>query len=54
MVKAVSLSASQGVLRAGDPAAAAAAATRIRHILADAGRPGTEPCWWSNTCPGRS
>jgi hypothetical protein len=43
MVKAVSLSASQGVLRAGDPAAAAAAAKQIRHILDTAGHPGTEP-----------
>jgi biotin carboxylase len=43
MVKAVSLSASQGVLRADDPAAAAAAAKQIRHILDTAGHPGTEP-----------
>lgn len=34
VVKAVSLSASQGVLRADDPAAAAAAARRIRRVLA--------------------
>ena len=37
VVKPVSLSASQGVIRADDPAAAAAAADRIRAILADAG-----------------
>jgi len=43
VVKAVSLSASQGVLRADDPAAAAAAAQRIRLVLASAGRPGPEP-----------
>jgi len=43
VVKAVSLSASQGVLRADDPAAAVAAAQRIRQILAAAGRPGDEP-----------
>jgi biotin carboxylase len=43
VVKAVSLSASQGILRADDPAAAVAAARRIRQILATAGRPGTEP-----------
>src|SRR5437763_616595 len=40
VVKAVSLSASRGILRAGDPAAAVAAAGRIRRILATAGRPG--------------
>ncbi len=43
VVKAVSLSASQGILRAGDPAAAVAAAGWIRQILATAGRPGNEP-----------
>jgi hypothetical protein len=43
MVKAVSLSASQGVLRAGDPAAAVTAARRIRHILAGAGHRDTQP-----------
>ena len=36
MIKAVSLSASQGILRADDPAAARAAARRIRNILAAA------------------
>jgi len=52
MVKAVSLSASQGVLRADDPAAAAAAARRIRHILAAVGRPGTEPLLVEQYLPG--
>jgi hypothetical protein len=52
VVKAVSLSASQGVLRADDPAAAAAAAMRIRHILATAGRPGTEPLLVEQYLPG--
>jgi len=52
MVKAISLSASQGVLRAGDPAAAAAAARRIRHILAAARRPGTEPLLVEQYLPG--
>ena len=43
VVKAVSLSASQGVLRADDPPAAVAAARRIRLVLAAAGRTGPEP-----------
>ena len=43
MVKADSLSASQGVLRADSPAQAVTAATRIRHVLAAAGRPPAEP-----------
>jgi biotin carboxylase len=43
VVKAVSLSASQGVLRADDTAAAVAAARRIRSILAQARRPAGEP-----------
>src|SRR6266487_3973272 len=43
VVKAVSLSASQGILRADDPAGAVAAARRIRRVLAAAGRPATEP-----------
>jgi hypothetical protein len=43
VVKAVSLSASQGVLRADDPASAVAAARRIRRVLAAASRPATEP-----------
>ena len=43
VVKAVSLSASQGVLRADKPAQAVAAATRIRRVLSRAGRPSAEP-----------
>lgn len=43
VVKAVSLSASQGVLRADDPAAAVTAAARIRRVLVAAGRPATGP-----------
>ena len=39
VVKAVSLSASQGILRAGNAADAVTAARRIRHILAAAGAP---------------
>jgi biotin carboxylase len=52
MIKAVSLSASQGVLRADDPAAAVAAASRIRHILAAARRPDTEPLLVEQYLPG--
>jgi biotin carboxylase len=52
MVKAVSLSASRGVLRADDPAAAVAAAKRIRHILAVAGQPGGEPLLLEQYLPG--
>ena len=54
VVKAVSLSASQGILRADDPEAAVAAAHRIRHVLAAARRPAGEPCWSRSTCPVRS
>ena len=55
VVKAVSLSASQGVLRADDPAAAVAAARRIRQVLAAAGRPAARAARWSrSTCPDRS
>src|SRR5215472_12777183 len=43
VVKAVSLSASQGVLRADDPDQAVRAAARIRRVVADAGQPGGEP-----------
>ena len=43
VVKAVSLSASQGVLRADDPAAAVQAARQIRQVLNDAERPADEP-----------
>ncbi len=53
VVKAVSLSASQGVLRADDPAAAVTAASRIRHVLAAARRPGTEPLLVEEYLPGR-
>ena len=52
VVKAVSLSASQGVLRADDPAAAVAAALRIRRILATAGRPAGEPLLVERYVPG--
>jgi len=52
VVKAVSLSASQGVLRADDPAAAAAAARRIRQVLASARRPDTEPLLVEEYVPG--
>lgn len=43
VVKAVSLSGSQGVLRADDEVGAFAAARHIRQILAEAGRPDDEP-----------
>jgi biotin carboxylase len=52
VVKAVSLSASQGILRADDPAAAVAAARRIRRILAAAGRPACEPLLVEEYLPG--
>jgi biotin carboxylase len=52
VVKAISLSASQGVLRADDPAAAAAAARRIRRILAAARRPAHEPLLVEEYLPG--
>jgi biotin carboxylase len=52
MVKAVSLSASQGVLRADNPAAAVAAARRVRGILAAAGRPRHEPLIVEEYVPG--
>ncbi len=52
VVKAVSLSASQGILRADDPAGAVAAAGRIRRILAAAGRPGNEPLLIEEYVPG--
>jgi biotin carboxylase len=52
VVKAVSLSASQGVLRADDPAAAVIAARRIRHVLAAVRRPGTEPLLVEEYLPG--
>jgi biotin carboxylase len=52
VVKAVSLSASQGVLRADDPAAATRAARRIRRVLASARRPDTEPLLVEEYLPG--
>ena len=52
VVKAVSLSASRGVLRADDLAAAAAAASRIRGVLASARRPDTEPLLVEEYVPG--
>ena len=52
VVKATSLSASQGVLRADDPAAAAAAARRVGEVLATAGRPGHEPLLVEEYVPG--
>ena len=52
VVKAVSLSASQGILRANDPATAVAAAARIRQILDSAGRPGNEPLLIEEYVPG--
>jgi biotin carboxylase len=52
LVKAVSLSASQGILRADDPAAAVTAARRIRRILATARRPAREPLLVEEYVPG--
>ena len=52
VVKATSLSASQGVLRADDPAAAVAAARRVRQVLAAAGRPPDEPLLVEEYVPG--
>jgi biotin carboxylase len=52
VVKAVSLSASQGVLRADDRAAVVTAARRIRHILAAARRPASEPLLVEEYLPG--
>jgi biotin carboxylase len=52
VVKAVSLSGSQGVLRADDGAAAADAARRIRQILRVAGRPVDEPLLVEAYIPG--
>jgi biotin carboxylase len=52
VVKAISLSASQGILRADDPAAAVAAARRIRSILAAARRPAGEPLLVEAYVPG--
>jgi biotin carboxylase len=52
VVKATSLSASQGVLRADDPAGAVAAARRIRQVLAAADRPPDEPLLIEEYVPG--
>lgn len=52
VVKAVSLSGSQGVLRADDEADAITAATRIRSVLAAAGRPAHEPLIIEEYVPG--
>jgi biotin carboxylase len=52
VVKAVSLSGSQGVLRADDGTAAADAASRIRQILRGAGRPVDEPLLVEAYIPG--
>ena len=52
VVKAASLSASQGVLRADDPAAAVAAARRVRQVLAAAGRQPDEPLLVEEYVPG--
>ncbi len=52
VVKAVSLSASQGILRADGPAATVVAARRIRRILAAARRPAHEPLLVEEYVPG--
>jgi biotin carboxylase len=52
VVKAVSLSGSQGVLRADDEAGAIAAAARVRSVLARAGRPAHEPLLIEEYLPG--
>src|SRR6266516_738492 len=52
VVKTVSLSASQGVLRADDPAAAVEAARRIRQVLDEAERPASEPLLVEEYLPG--
>jgi biotin carboxylase len=52
VVKAVSLSASQGVLLADDPAAAVQAGHRIRQILPSAERPASEPLLVEEYLPG--
>jgi biotin carboxylase len=52
VVKAVSLSASRGVLRADDPATAVIAARRIRQVLAEARRPAAEPLLVEEYLPG--
>jgi biotin carboxylase len=52
VVKAVSLTASQGILRADDAADAVTAARRIRRILAAARHPGNEPLLIEEYLPG--
>ena len=52
VVKAISLSASQGILRADEPATAVTAAARIRRVLAAAGRPDPEPLLVEEYLPG--
>jgi biotin carboxylase len=52
VVKAVSLSASRGVIRADDPAAAEAAARRVRAILDEDGHPADEPVLVERYVPG--
>src|SRR5215475_5030165 len=52
VVKAISLSGSQGVLRADDEAGAIAVAARIRGVLARAGRPAHEPLITEEYVPG--
>lgn len=52
VLKPVSLSASRGVLRADHPAGAAAAAERVRRILAAAGRNPAEPLLVERYVPG--
>lgn len=52
VVKAVSLSASQGVLRADDAAAAGTAAAQIRGILGSVGRRDSEPLLVEEYVPG--
>jgi len=52
VVKAVSLGASQGILRADGPGAVVTAARRIRRVLATAGRPADEPLLVEEYVPG--
>jgi biotin carboxylase len=52
VVKPVSLSASRGVIRADDPAAAEAAAARVRAILDEDGHPADEPILVEGYVPG--
>lgn len=52
VVKAVSLSGSRGILRVDTPAEAADAVRRIRRVLAEAGRPDSEPLLIEEYVPG--